>query len=93
MTSSPTSVRFRLLVPGPSESNSAPSFQRRPVTALPRRTTPVSGGIASADYVDEFLQPRLAGAERESDDVGALLLFGQLGLERLGLRRFHPRLR
>jgi hypothetical protein len=46
-TLSPTSVRSRSLVPGPSASNGAPSFQRSPVTALPRSTTPVPSGIAA----------------------------------------------
>src|SRR5690349_21777179 len=43
----PTSVRSRSLVPGPSLSNGALSFQRWPVTALPRRTTVVPSGTTS----------------------------------------------
>ena len=45
--SAPTRVRSRSLVPGPSASNGASSFQRTPVTALPRRTARVPSGITS----------------------------------------------
>jgi len=43
---SPTSVRSRSLVPGPSASNGAPSFHR-PLMALPRSTTAVLSGMAA----------------------------------------------
>src|SRR6185295_12985881 len=44
--SAPTSVRSRSLVPGPSASKGALSPWRIPVTALPRRTAAVPGGIS-----------------------------------------------
>ena len=50
----------------------------RPVTALPRSTTPVPAGMALPDLVDELFMSFLAAAERQPDDVGALLLAGQL---------------
>ena len=79
MTSSPpTSVRSRSLVPGPSASNGAPSFHRTPVTALPRSTTPVPGGIALLHRLDELLEPLLAPAKGQADDVLSLLLSGEL---------------
>src|SRR5688572_5752097 len=45
--SPPTSVMSRSLVQGPSASKGAPSSQRTPITALPRRTTVTSSGSAS----------------------------------------------
>ena len=47
----------RSLVPGPSASNGAPSFQRVPVTALPRSTTRGAVGNLLADHANEILEP------------------------------------
>ena len=68
--------QIEIAVPGPSASNGAPSFQREPVTALPRRTTPVFSGITSLmSSTKRRASPGLA--EREADDVVALLRLGQ----------------
>ena len=77
ITASPTSVRSRSLVPGPSASNGAPSFHRQPVTALPRRTD--TGPIRNflADGAQEFLELCLVSTEGQPDDVGPLLRLRQ----------------
>ena len=80
-------------MPGPSQSNRAPSFHRRPVTALPPQHHAGVGRDRAPDDLDELLQPLLVSLKREPDHVVALVLLGQFGFERLGLCRFDTGLR
>ena len=79
----PTSVRSRSLVPGPSRRTGASSFQRWPVTALPRSTTVVPGGTTSSDLRPELVEAIGVAAERKTDDVLTLLRLGQIALHDL----------
>ena len=92
MTVLPTSVRSRSLVPGPSASNGAPSFQRQPVTALPRRTTVVSGGTTSSIALQKASKrsrrPRKASGSRCR---ASALRSGRLAVGRRWLRSYGQR--
>ncbi len=77
-SSPPTRVRSRSLVPCPSPSNGAPSFHSLPRDGAASQDDARPLGNRPADGAYELLELLRAAAKRQTDDVLAFLIAGEL---------------